>query len=293
MSWWLIFAFLSIVIGVTFGIHRLTRLTGQIVGTATLRTLRTAEMIYETGRIPRSWLPSTGADGEPTAAARRRAGRNLDKLTTYLESSSVFADPESRAELLRALHEVRPRIDTDPLRQIVGPDPQVRRTVVVFATADGDSGLLSGLRAAAIRSSARSLQRAGYTVGLATARGVTLCSNRLKSREPMWPAQAASRGADITDSAIRWAREVGVGDGTPIILVRPVGEPHPSAHPSDGVVTVIVDPRSPKRQTAHPGPTRTVRRLSQVEVVAEELELRWMAEQEEGSHDPETDPPPA
>lgn len=136
--WWIIVVFLLIVVLMTFGVRQASRLAGRAVGRSTLRLHRVAEMIYSTGRVPRSWVADELERGGPKAEqnARDDAQWEIDKLIKHFTKSGAFTDAESRNELLGALESTRDRLESEPLEDLVGPDPRLRRTVVFLDSGD-------------------------------------------------------------------------------------------------------------------------------------------------------------
>jgi len=138
MTLWIVILFLIIIVGLTVGIRQLSVFTGKAVGRSTLRTHRIAEMIYSRGRIPRSWVATELEKGTPDGESRARedAEWQIERLIKHFTKSSAFADRESRAELLTSLTTMRDRVRTEPVVDLVGPDPRVRRTVVFLDCGD-------------------------------------------------------------------------------------------------------------------------------------------------------------
>ena len=95
-------------------------------------------MIYSKGRIPRSWVADELERGGPKAEqhARDDARWEIDKLIKHFKKSGAFADEESRAELIGALESTRERLETEPLEDLIAPDPRLRRTVVFLDSGD-------------------------------------------------------------------------------------------------------------------------------------------------------------
>lgn len=138
MTLWIVILFLVIIVGLTVGIRQLSIFTGEAVGRSTLRTHRIAEMIYSKGRIPRSWVANELEKGTEAGEARARedAEWQIERLIRHFTKSSAFADPESRAELLSALATMQERVRTEPIADLAGPDPRMRRTVVFLDCGD-------------------------------------------------------------------------------------------------------------------------------------------------------------
>lgn len=136
--WWIIVVFFLIVVLMTFGVRQASRFAGSAVGRSTLRLHRIAEMIYSKRRVPRSWVAGELERGGPKAEQRARddAQWEMDKLIRHFTKSGAFADEESRAELIGALESMRGRLDAEPLEDLVGPDPRLRRTVVLLDSGD-------------------------------------------------------------------------------------------------------------------------------------------------------------
>lgn len=177
--WWIVVVFFLIVVLMTFGVRQASRFAGRAVGRSTLRLHRVAEMIYSTGRIPRSWVSDELARGGPKAEqhARDDAQWEIDKLIKHFTKSGAFADEESRAELMGALESTRDRLEREPLDDLIGPDPRLRRTVVFLDS--GDTLVDEGTeikdenkvtqRARLIPGAARMVRRlkqTGYTIAL-------------------------------------------------------------------------------------------------------------------------------
>ncbi len=177
--WWIIVVFLLIVVLLTFGVRQASRFAGRAVGRSTLRLHRTAEMIYEKGRIPRSWVADELERGGPKAEQRARddAQWEIDKLIKHFTKSAAFADEESRAELIGVLESTRDRLETESLESLIGPDPRLHRTVIFLDSGDtlvdegtevkDENGITQ--RARLIPGAARMVRRLkqmGYTIAL-------------------------------------------------------------------------------------------------------------------------------
>ncbi len=138
MLWWTLVLFLLVVFGLAFGVHGLSRFVGGAVGRSTLYTHRVAQMIYATGRIPRSWVSQELETSHPgaEAQAREEANRRIEKLITHFTRSPAFADETSRRELLRSLTTMRDRLQNEAIEGLVGPEPRLRRIVVFLDCGD-------------------------------------------------------------------------------------------------------------------------------------------------------------
>lgn len=135
---WIFTLFLVLIFLLTVGVRGMTRITGEVVGNATMLRHKTAELIYHSGRIPRGWVSHLLEKGTSTAEQRARetAKRKMDRLISHFRRSRAFADGHARRELLTALVEARSRVATEPWENLVGPNPRLRRVVVLLDCGD-------------------------------------------------------------------------------------------------------------------------------------------------------------
>ncbi|MCG8477623.1 MAG: HAD hydrolase-like protein, partial [Spirochaetales bacterium] len=198
MLWLTLVLFLLIVFGLTFGVRGLSRFAGGAVGKSTLRVHRIAEMIYTTGRIPRSWVAQELETSHPSAEERARgeANRHIEKLIAHFGRSPAFADEASRRELVGSLATMRDRLQNEAIEDLVGPDPQLRRIVVFFDCGDtlADEGTeVKGADGATLRAklipgaagTVRRLKRRGYTLAL-VADGPRATFENILKRRGLW-----------------------------------------------------------------------------------------------------------
>ena len=219
--WWIIVLFFLVVFGLTFGVRGLSRFAGGAVGRSTLRIHRIAEMIYATGRIPRSWVAREFESDHPRTEewARAEAERNIDKFISHFNGSPAFADEESRRELLGSLTTMRDRLQSETIASLVGPDPRLRRIVVFLDCGDtlADEGSevkdADGAvrRARLIPGAARTvrrLKRRGYTLALVADGPRATFENILKPRGlwRLFDAYAISGDVGVTKPNARMFR---------------------------------------------------------------------------------------
>lgn len=152
----MVIGFSLVSIGFALGFFVLSRLIGRAVGASTLRTHRTIQQLYESGRVPETWIAHANTEQE-----RRKV---LKKETRRIESevlrSPAFAEDGVREELLEAVSAFQVRIAAAPISELVAPEMALRSTVLVLSP-DVEAFIRRNRRA---RSALRTLERDGYRV---------------------------------------------------------------------------------------------------------------------------------
>lgn len=143
-------------IGFAVGFFVLSRLIGQAVGASTLRTQRTIQQIYESGRAPERWIARADTDED----RRKALQKELRRIESEVRASPAFAEEGVREEILEAVSAFKQRIATDPISELIGPDPALRSTVLVVSP-EVEAATRRDPRA---RSSIRTVERDGYRV---------------------------------------------------------------------------------------------------------------------------------
>lgn len=113
--------------------------------------LRVLEHLVTIGRIPRSWVPASsqslasehtsmsrdaGIPHEAEHQARRAVRDRLGKYKSLAQKSPVFADDNGRQEVIGAIERLEGKVDSGELSEILGPDPRLRRHVILFDCGD-------------------------------------------------------------------------------------------------------------------------------------------------------------
>ena len=178
--------------------------------------MRVLEHLVKVERIPRSWvvdrkpmfLNRMGGGTQQISGRRHdenRASRAvLNRLRGYVrlaKRTSAFTDDRMRRETIDALSRLERRVTNEPLQELVGPDPRVRRHVILFDCGDTliDEGTeVRDERGVVVRASlipgakktVRELIRKGFTVGL-VADGIRESFERMLKHHGIWPLLSA------------------------------------------------------------------------------------------------------
>lgn len=194
------------------GIYAVMRFLSVRFGRRAQCGLRVLEHLVATERVPRSWLPngiqlkSAERDGgvqllgfsteEQERIARQAVLERLQQYSSLAARSPAFADDESRQEVIAALERLHVKVKHEALSSVIGPDPRLRRHVILFDC--GDTLVDEGsevrderdvvVRASLIpgaRKTVAQLVRNGFTVAL-VADGKRESFERILRQHRMW-----------------------------------------------------------------------------------------------------------
>lgn len=143
-------------VGFAVGFFILSRLIGQAVGSSTLRTHRTIQQIYESGRAPARWIAHADTDEEQ----RKALQKEIRRIESEVRASPAFVEEGVREEILEAVTSFQRRIVTAPVAELIGPDRALRSTVLVLSP-EAEVIVSRNRRA---RNAIRSVERDGYRV---------------------------------------------------------------------------------------------------------------------------------